>query len=53
MIENKPRAKIILDELRGEGDDIPVIVTQVSPPLVASTQKRGEPRRSERVVRQP
>ena len=53
MIDNKPRAKTVLEELRGEGDNNPVMVTQVSPPLVASTQERGEPHRSGRVVRQP
>ena len=37
MIDNKPRAKTILDELRGEGSDNPMTVTQVHPPLVTST----------------
>ena len=53
MIDNKPRAKTVLDELRGEGSDNTMTVTQVHPPLVASTQERGEPRRSGRVVHQP
>ena len=52
MIDNKPRAKTVLDELRGEDDNNPVMVTQVSPPLVASTQERAKPHHSGRVVRQ-
>ena len=39
MIDNKPRAKTVLDELRGEGVDDSVMETQVSPPPVASTQE--------------
>ena len=50
MIDNKPRSKTILEELRGEGDVSPVPVTEVSPSPVASTQEQGEPRRSARVV---
>ena len=53
MMNNKSRTKTILDELRDEGIENPVTVTQVHPPLVTSTQERGEPRRSGRVVRQP
>ena len=53
MIDNKPRSKTILEELRGEGDVSPAMVTQVSPLQVASTQERGEPHHSGRVVRQP
>ena len=56
MIDNKPRSKVILDELRAEGNEdneVPISVTEVNPSLVASTQERGEPRRSGRVVRQP
>ena len=40
MIDNKPRSKDILDELRAktnEGNEIPIPVTQVSPPLVVRT----------------
>ena len=50
MIDNKPTSKIILEEMRDEGgsDPVPNETTQV-----ASTQERGEPRRSGRVVRQP
>ena len=56
MIDNKPRSKVILDELRAEtneGNEIPILVTQVSPPLVVRTQEPREPRRSGRVVTQP
>ena len=50
MIDNKPRSKIILKELRGEGDTGPVPKTQVTPSRIASTQERGEPHHSGRVV---
>ena len=53
MLNNKPKSKTILDELTGEGSETPVTNTQVEPSHVASTQERGEPRRSGRVVRQP
>ena len=56
MIDNKPRSKVILDELRDEtdeGNEVPIPVTQVSPPLVVRTQKSREPHRSGRVVTQP
>ena len=53
MIDNKPRLKVVLDELRGEDDVSPVLVTQVSLSPVASTQEQREPRRSGRVVSQP
>ena len=46
MIDNKPRSKVILDELRGEGNVSLVPMTQVSLSRVASTQDRGEPYRS-------
>ena len=39
--------------MRGEGDVSSFPLTEVSPSPVASTQERGEPRRSGRVVRQP
>ena len=41
MIDNKPRSKVVLDELRAktnEGNEVPIPVTQVSPPLVVRTQ---------------
>ena len=44
MIDNKPRSKIILDDLRAEmseGNEVPIPEMQVSPPLVASTQEEG------------
>ena len=40
MIDNKPRSKVVLDELRVEtnkGNEVPIPVTQVSPPLVVRT----------------
>ena len=53
MIDNKPRSKVVLDELRAEtdeGNEVPILVNQVSPPLVVRTQKIRVPRRSGRVV---
>ena len=40
MLDNKPRSKVVLDELRAEIDEsnkVPIPVTQVSPPLVVRT----------------
>ena len=37
MINNKPRSKVILEELSGEGNDIPVPLTEVNPSPLAST----------------
>ena len=40
MIDNKPSSKVVLDELRAKtnkGDEAPIPVTQVSPPLVVRT----------------
>ena len=51
MINNKPRLKTILEELRGEGNANPIPLTEVNQSPVASKQRQGEPRRSERVVR--
>ena len=53
MINNKPRSKTILEELRGEGNANPIPLTEVNPSPVASTQRQGESRHSGRVVRQP
>ena len=56
MLDNKPRSKVILDELRAElseGDEVPMAVTQVSQPPVARTQETRVPHRSGRVVIQP
>ena len=39
MINNKLRSKTILEELRGEGDVIPVPVTEVNSSPVASTHE--------------
>ena len=44
MLDNKPSSKVVLDELRAktnEGNEVPILVTQVSPPLVARTQNKG------------
>ena len=56
MIDNKPRSKRILDELRAEtneGNEVPIPVTQASPPLFVRTQEPRVPRCSGRVVTQP
>ena len=53
MINNKPRSKTILEELRGEGDNNPVSLTEVNPSPVTNTQERGEPHHSGRIVLQP
>ena len=47
MIDNKPKSKIILEEMREKdgSDQVPI-----RPTRVASTQDRGEPRHSRRVV---
>ena len=40
MIDNKPRSKVILDELRAEtneGNEVPIPVTRVGIPLVVRT----------------
>ena len=53
MLDNKPRSKVILDELRAElneGNEVPILETTVSPPLVARTQETRVPRHSGRVV---
>ena len=53
MMNNKPKLKTIIEELRGEGSESSVPLTKVNRSSVASTQRQGEPRRSGRVVRQP
>ena len=56
MIDNKPMSKVVLDKLRAEtneGNEVPIPVTQVSPPLFVRTQEPRVPRRSRRVVTQP
>ena len=56
MIDNKPRSKVVLDELRAEtneGNKVLIPEAQVSPSLVICTQERGEPHCSWRVVTQP
>ena len=56
MIDNKINSKVILDELRAEtneGNKVPILMTQVSTPLVVRTEKPRVPRRSGRVVTQP
>ena len=51
-MDNKPRFKIILDELWAEGVVISVSETQDQPLRVASAQEQGEPCRSGRIVLQ-
>ena len=56
MIDNKPSSNVVLVELRAEtneGDEVPILVTQVSTPLVVRTQEPRVPRRSGRAVTQP
>ena len=56
MIDNKPRSKVIFDELRAdtnEGNEVPILVTQVNPPIIVHTQDQGEPHHSGRVVTEP
>ena len=50
MIDNKPKSKVILEEMRKKDNNDPI---PTRPTRVASTQDRGEPRRSGRVVTQP
>ena len=53
MMNNKPKSKIIIEELRGKGSKSSIPLTEVNRSPVASTQRQEEPRRSGRVVRQP
>ena len=53
VMDNKPRSKVVLYELKGEGVVSSVPETLVEPPWVASTQEQREPCRSWSVVRQP
>ena len=56
MLDNKPRSKVILDELRAElneGNVVPILDTMVNQPQVVRTQETRVPRRSGRVVTQP
>ena len=50
MIDNKPTSKDILEEMRENDSDDP---KPTRPSRVTSTQDRGEPRRSGKVVTQP
>ena len=55
MLDNKPRSKVVLDELRAElneGNEVSIPETTVSQPLVVRTQETRVPRRSGRVVTQ-
>ena len=47
MIDNKPKSKVILEEMREKDSSDPV---PTRPTRVASTQDRGEPHRSGRVI---
>ena len=56
MLDNKPKSKVVLDELRAElseGDEVPMAVIQVSQPPVARTEETRIPRHSGRIVTQP
>ena len=52
MVDNKPKSKVVLDELRDQGIVSTVPGAQVDLSRVASTQEQGEPLRSGRVIRQ-
>ena len=55
MLDNKPRSKIVLDELRAElneGNEVPIPKTRVNQSQVVRTQEIRVPRRSGRVVTQ-
>ena len=46
MLDNKPRSKVILDELRAElneGNEVPIPETTISPSLVVRTQETRVP----------
>ena len=56
IIRNKPRSKVVLDELRAElneRNEFPIPETKVNQPQVVRTQETRVPRRSGRVVTQP
>ena len=56
MLDNKPRSKVVLDELRAElneGNEVPILETRVNQPQVARTQETRVPCRSGRVFTQP
>ena len=56
MLDNKPRSKVVLDELRAElneGNEVLIPETMVNPPLIVHTQETRVPRHSGRVVTQP
>ena len=55
MLGNKPRSKVVLDELRaklGKGNEVPISETMVNQPQVVRTQETRVPCRSGRVVTQ-
>ena len=52
MVDNKPRSKVVLDELRAEGNVSKVPEIEVYPPRVASTQDQRVPHHKVRVIRQ-
>ena len=46
MLDNKPRSKVVLNELRteiNEGNEVPIPETMVSPPLVVRIQETRVP----------
>ena len=56
MLDNKPKSKVILDELRSElneDNEVPIPETTVNQPQVVRTQETRVPRHSGRVVTQP
>ena len=56
MLDNKPRSKVVLEELRAElneGNEFPIPETRVNQPQVVRTQETRVPHRSGRVVTRP
>ena len=56
LLDNKLSSKVGLNKLRAEineGNEVPILVTQVSPPLVVCTQETRVAHCSGRVVTQP
>ena len=56
MLDNKPRSKVVLDELRAElneGNEVPIPETTINQPQIVRTQETRVPRCSGRVVTQP
>ena len=45
-MNNKPKSKTILEELRGEGSESSIPLTEINRSPVASTQRQGGPHHS-------